>query len=240
MLSREEFEDIAARLATLSFARELVLIGSAALYRLLEDVPPMTEDVDVLLPEELLVHEEETVRRELERIGFRQAGRTATWVDPAGLSLDLVGSSSTDTLDRAGGTLQTPVMVFNDLNLILSEPAGAGRLAGRPDSLSAAGLALSKLLTLRLDKGLKDRLHALLLLARQPEDSAFDAGFLALLDRFGTECVEELFPEAQAAFIAAGGTSEATPWFREYASRMGDLRLGLQRLGRILGKGGEP
>lgn len=236
MLTREELDFVVERLGRTSFAREVTLVGSAALYRLSTRIPPMTDDVDIAVPEDLLVRSEGEVRQGLEAQGFRNVAGTATWIDDAGVSLDILAHAPGEGSDRVGGGPTLRVMVFADLSAILADPRG--RVPGAPGHLSAAGLVLSKLLTLRAEKGTKDRLHALLLLGERGADDACARDLAGLLEGVGVAIREDVLAEAQAACVALGGAVVADdPWLRGYADRVDVVRVGFERLQAILGVG---
>lgn len=227
MLSRKEFERVIAELTGLSFASSMILVGSSALYRLSSRVSPMTEDVDVALPEALLVRDSKVVRGELTSCGFTQVESTATWVDRRGASVDLLTFDRDESSDRAGGAPGLPAMLFASLNRILTDPEGRGVVAGAPGHLSAVGLVLSKLTTLRLEKGVKDRLHALLLIAEHSPRPGFRDDFVALGGRFGAEEREDMVPDAQMALLSLQDRGAGQPdWAREYVHSLEEIRSG--------------
>jgi hypothetical protein len=194
----------------------------------------MTEDVDLAVPESLLQGDESRFRTALEGAGFRQVPGTATWTDEVGHSLDLLAFVEGDSEDRPGGTPGIPAMVFADLNRILQSALGRND-TGCPGHLSVAGLVLAKLLTLRVEKGPKDRLHALLLLAEHEQDEELSPSLSALAATFPADTLEDVLPEAQAAVIALEQQSTlAGDWVRPYAARSGEVRKGFRVLQGIV------
>jgi len=72
------------------------------------------------------------------RFGFEHQPETSTFILAEGLSLDLVGYSQHDTVDRIGGGKIVPVMVFSDLSKILSAPGSIVELSTQGKALSPA------------------------------------------------------------------------------------------------------
>ena len=164
--------ELLARLGRSPLGQRLVLAGSSGLFAASESIPALTEDLDLLVDAEWLAGAEEQVVDELARQGLRHQPETCTFVAADGSSLDLVGYSECDRTDRIGGGERVRVMVFADLSHLLASPEAVVELPGGGRALSAAALAASKLLTVRVEKGGKDKLQALLLVA----DSYFRQG----------------------------------------------------------------
>ncbi len=76
-------------------------------------------------------------------------------------------------MDRIGGGETLPIMVYGDLSKVLSAPGSTIELPTRGVALSPAALTAVKLLTIRLEKGSKDKLQALLLIEENGADEAF-------------------------------------------------------------------
>lgn len=237
MLSRDEFERVRRALSGLSFSRELVLVGSSALFALDSRLPPETEDVDVVVPEDILCRTPERVRGALEASGLVQVEATATWMTRDGLSVDLLAVAHGVTEDRVGGTPAMPAMVFADLARIILDDRSRGVVPGRPGHLSRAGLALSKLLTVRLEKGPKDRIHALLLIQEGAADAESLASLSSLIGELPASQREDLLPEAQLALVTISGAGVGAPdAARAYASRVDAAREGFELLREVLAR----
>ena len=128
--------------------------------------------------------EEPHLIAEMSRFGFEHQPGTSSFLLAEGLSLDLVGYSQRDVVDRIGGGTTVPVMVFSDLSRILSEPGSIVELPTQGKALSPAALAASKLLTVRLEKGSKDKLQALLLIEGNATNHEFMSDLRRLLGLF--------------------------------------------------------
>ena len=158
---RSEVLSLLRRLRSGPLGERLILAGSSGLYGVSEEIPALTEDVDVLVDADWVGAEESFLLAEMARLGFEHQPGTSTFILAEGLSLDLVGYSRQDAVDRIGGGKTVPVMVFSDLSKILSAPGSIIELPTQGKSLSPAALAATKLLTVRLEKGSKDKLQAL-------------------------------------------------------------------------------
>jgi hypothetical protein len=117
----------------------------------------------------------------------------------------LVGYSRRDTVDRIGGGRTVPVMVFSDLSKILSAPGSIIELPTQGRALSPSALAATKLLTVRLEKGSKDKLQALLLIEENAGDDKFQQTLRRLLSLFDTDRIDDALADAQAACLAVSG-----------------------------------
>lgn len=153
-----------------------------------------------------VARQEHHLLEEMTRLGFEHLPGTCTFLEQDGFSLDLVGFSRQDSLDRIGGGETVPVMVFGDLSRVLSArdstielPEGGGLI------LSPAALAVTKLMTVRVEKGSKDKLQALLLIEenRTDEDFVRELGLLLML--FELDRIKDALADAQAAYLAISG-----------------------------------
>jgi hypothetical protein len=179
-----------------------VLAGSSGLYATSETLPALTEDLDFLVDADWLATHEDDVLRALGTLGFRHEAGTCTFTREDGISLDLVGYSlSGPPMDRiaGGGTLR--VMVYADLGEIMAGPDAVIAVPSGGHALSAAALTASKLLTVRLEKGGKDKLQALLLIDERAGDGPFLDALRDLLARFPADRVEDAVADAQAATL---------------------------------------
>src|SRR5262249_35122813 len=124
-MSRPERGEVLAllqRLRVSPLGERLILGGSSGLYGVSDSIPALTEDVDVLVNADWAAREEASLLAEMERLGFEHQPGTCTFLLPDGNSLDLVGYSESDTIDRIGGGRTVPIMVFADLSRLLGAP----------------------------------------------------------------------------------------------------------------------
>jgi hypothetical protein len=234
---RSEVLSLLRRLRDSPLGDQLILAGSSGLYGVSEEIPALTEDVDVIVDADWVAAHEDFVLDEMRRIGFDHLPETCTFVLPDGMSLDLVGYSQRDRTDRIGGGRRLPVMVFADLSRLLSVPGATVELPSGGRALSPAALTASKLMTVRLEKGSKDKLQALLLI----EENAADAGFLDSLRQhlalFDPESVEDALSDAQMATLAVAGdvmrTDLQSSGYRDMSEA---VKRGLGLLQRLLGR----
>jgi hypothetical protein len=169
-------------------------------------------------------------------LGFEHQPGTPTFTSGDGLSLDLVGYSGTDLVDRIGGGRDLPVMVYADLSRLLSLPGATWELPGGGTVLSPATLAAAKLLTIRLEKGSKDKLQALLVIAENSGDDDFLADLRRLLAVFPPDRIEDAVADAQAALLAVSAdVLLAGPQAAGYAPMERGLEQGLAVLLRVSG-----
>ena len=214
----------------------LILAGSSGVYGVSGSIPALTEDVDVLVDAEWISTQEEMVLDQMRRLGFEHQPGTPTFTAADGLSLDLVGYSRLDAVDRIGGGKQLPVMVFADLSRLLSVPGSTLTLAGGGTVLSPAALAIAKLLTIRLEKGSKDKLQALLVIAENAEDRDFLEQLRRLIAAFPADRIEDAVADAQAALLAISADVRlAGPQAAGYAGMQRGLEHGLAVLQRLSG-----
>lgn len=233
---RPQVLDLMRRLQESPLGPHLVLGGSSGVYGVSEAIPAFTEDVDVLVDAEWIVRQELTVVAEMRRLGFEHQAGTPTFTSADGLSLDLVGYSRSDVVDRIGGGRQLPVMIYGDLSRLLSLPRSTRRLASGALTLSPAALAAAKLLTIRLEKGGKDKLQALLVIGENAEDRDFGEDLARLLGAFPADRIEDAIADAQAATLAVSTDVQvAGPQAAGYAAMHRRLEAGFAALVRLAG-----
>jgi len=196
-------------------------------------------DVDVLVDADWIAAEEDVVLEQMRQLGFQHQPGTPTFTSAAGLSLDLVGYSRRDLADRIGGGKTLPVMVFADLSRLLSLPQATRELPSGGTTLSPATLAAAKLLTIRLEKGSKDKLQALLVIAENAEN-AENEDFLehlqGLLSAFPPDRIEDAIADAHAALLAVSAdVIVAGPQAAGYAGMQDSLARGLKVFQRLAG-----
>jgi hypothetical protein len=227
--------EMLARLGRSSLGRRLVLAGSSGLFAASESIPALTEDLDLLVDADWLAGAEGEVVDELARHGLRHQPGTCTFVAADGSSLDLVGYSDRDRTDRIGGGERVRVMVFADLSHLLTSPDAVVELPGGGYALSAAALAASKLLTVRVEKGGKDKLQALLLVAENAGDSAFLAALRRYLMGFEADRIQDAVADAQAALLGLEVDLERTdPQARGYQHASREAARGLAILSKLM------
>jgi hypothetical protein len=235
---RPERSDVLAllrRLRSSPLGDRLILAGSSGLYGASEEIPALTEDIDVVVDADWVEAEEPYVLAEMARFGFEHQPGMSSFVLPEGLSLDLVGYSRHDSVDRIGGGKTLLVMVFSDLSKILSAPGSIVELPTQGKALSPAALAASKLLTVRLEKGSKDKLQALLLIEENAGNSEFLSDLRRLLGLFDPDQVEDALADAQVACLAVSGdASRADVQSRGYAEMSQAVSRGLSLLEQLL------
>ncbi len=161
---REAALSLLSRLAQVGLGAQLVLAGSSGLFAASATLPALTEDLDSLVDAEWLAEQEPALLAALRGLGFEHHAGTCTFTDAQGSSLDLVGYSLSAPGDRIGGGATVPAMVYGDLGLVMSDADAVVELPGGGCALSPAALATVKLLTVRVEKGGKDKLQALLLI----------------------------------------------------------------------------
>lgn len=233
---RSDVLSLLRRLRSGPLGERLILAGSSGLYGVSEEIPALTEDIDVLVDADWVGAEEPFLLAEMARLGFEHQAGTSTFVLAEGLSLDLVGYSRRDAVDRIGGGKTVPVMIFSDLSRILSAPGSIIELPTQGRALSPAALAATKLLTVRLEKGSKDKLQALLLIEENAGDEAFRNDLRRLLSLFDPEQVEDALADAQTACLAiSGDATRADVQSRGYVEMFQAVRQGLTFLEQIVG-----
>jgi hypothetical protein len=232
---RSDVLSLLRRLRSSPLGERLILAGSSGLYGASPEIPALTEDIDVLVDADWVGAEESHLLAEMSRFGFEHQPGTSSFLLAEGLSLDLVGFSQRDAVDRIGGGTTVPVMVFSDLSRILSEPGSIVELPTQGKALSPAALAASKLLTVRLEKGSKDKLQALLLIEENAGNPDFLRDLRRLLGRFDPEQIGDALADAQVACLAVSGdASRADLQSRGYAEMSEAVRRGFTGLQRLL------
>lgn len=226
-----------SRLGDSPLGEHLILAGSSGLYGASETIPALTEDVDVVVDADWVAAHESLVLDEMRRLGFDHQPETCTFSLADGMSLDLVGYSKADQIDRVGGGPHLPVMVFGDLSKLLSAPESTVELSGGGRALSPAALAASKLLTVRLEKGSKDKLQALLLIEENAGDPEFLDSLRRILALFDPEGADDALSDAQMATLAVSGDVQRTDLQSSGYREMSDAaKRGLRLLQRLLGR----
>jgi hypothetical protein len=94
--------------------------------------------------------------------GYRRQPKTPTFSDSERPSFDLVGYSTTKRTDHLSPPGALQVMVLGDLGIILACAKIVDRDPTGRAALSPAGFVAVKLTTIRVEKGSKDKLQALL------------------------------------------------------------------------------
>jgi len=223
-----------------SLGNRLILAGSSGVYGISETIPALTEDVDVLIDADWVAKEEQQLIGEMKKLGFEHQPETSTFLRQDGLSLDLVGYSRQDSVDRIGGGENVPIMVFGDLSQVLAAPGTTIELPTQGKALSAAALAAVKLLTIRLEKGSKDKLQALLVIAEHAEDEDFLRKLRRLLMLFESDRIEDAVSDAQTACLAVSGdVVRADAESSGYADMSQAINHGLDILKRLFPPRGE-
>ena len=228
--------ELLSRLAATPIGEHLILGGSSGLHAASERLPALTEDVDLVIDADWVKANAEALLSEMRELGFEHLEGTCSLMTAEGQSVDLVGYSRLDTIDRIGGTERLPVMVFSDLSVLMASPEATMRAPGGGRALTPAALAVSKLLTIRLEKGSKDKLQALLIIEENLEDEAFAASLARLLGRFDRERILDAVADAQAALLTISTDSlVADPQAIGYAELREAVARGLEALTRIIG-----
>ncbi len=232
--SRLEVLELLRRIEASPLGNRLILAGSSGVYGISETIPALTEDVDVLVDADWIAAEEGVILEQMSQLGFQHLPGTPTFTSAAGLSLDLVGYSRRDATDRIGGGKTLPVMVFADLSKLLSLPHATRDLPAGGATLSPATLAAAKLLTIRLEKGSKDKLQALLVIAENAGDEDFLARLQGLLGAFPPDRSEDAIADAHTALLAVSAdVIVAGPQAAGYAGMQQSLERGLTVLQRL-------
>jgi hypothetical protein len=193
---------------------QLVLAGSSGLFAFPTRTPAFTEDLDFLISEELVAARGEEIVALLGRSGYQRVPGTPTFTAPGRPTFDLIGYSRTDPSDHLSPPGFLQVMVFGDLGTVLAEP---GSVDHHPDgmvALSPAAFCAVKLLTLRSEKGSKDKLQGLLVVAERAAEAAFRSDLVRLLRRFDLSRREDALADAQLAFLSL----QRDPFFRNHGA----------------------
>lgn len=212
-----------------------VLVGSSGLFGFDTEVPALTEDVDVCVPELLVGAHGDAIIEGLGRQGFAHEPGTATFLSEDGIVFDLLGHGDPAAGDHIGGTGRLRVMVFEDLSRIIGDAGATMAVADVGRALTPAGFVASKLLTERAHKGTKDKIQALLVLAERGSDKGFAAELARLLGSMEAVRLEDVRASAQDALLAL----ERDPTFSDagaegYASVRQQVAAGLTQLGALL------
>jgi hypothetical protein len=216
-----------------------VLVGSSGLFGFETGVPALTEDIDVAVPEELVVRRGPDIVAALAEQGFEHEPGTATFLRvEGGISFDLLGHGDPKAGDHIGGAGVLRVMVFEDISRIVGEEQATMALPRGGRALTPAGFVASKLLTERAHKGAKDKIQALLVIAERGGEADFRAEIARLLRAVDPVRIEDLRASALDAFLAL----EKDPLFADagaegYAPVTKQAEAGLRRLREILEEG---
>jgi len=214
---------------------ELILGGSSGLFGFPTEAPAFTEDLDFLIREDLVIGRGAEIVDSLSRLGYARTPDTPTFTSPGRPGFDLVGYSARDLTDHLSPPGALQVMVFGDLGVIMDMTESVDRDPGRMPALSPAGFCAVKLLTLRVEKGSKDKLQALLVIAERAKEPAFRDALRRILGRFDPDRRTDALADAQAAFLAIRGD----PGFRDrgaegYVAFLGKLEEGYAALSGLL------
>jgi hypothetical protein len=214
-----------------------VLVGSSGLFGFATDVPALTEDIDISVPETTVARRGREIVEALRSQGFEHEPGTATFIGPDGAIFDLLGHGDPEEGDHIGGTDALRVMVFEDLSRVLGAPSATAELQGGGRGLTPAGFVVSKLLTERVHKGTKDKIQALLVLAERGGEGGFAEEVLRLLRDLDPIRLDDVRAGAQNAFLVL----ERDPAFSDagaegYAPVTQQVETGFQRLVSILEK----
>ena len=199
---RHELLELFSGLQGTVLAERLVLAGSSGLLAVAPSIPSLTEDIDLLLPISLVQTQEDEVLSGFESRGYRHVADTPTFISRTGGVFDLIGYSEHQMADHVAGGEGLKVMVFGDLSVIMKSPSAVVPTPEGIPALSPAAFCASKLLTVRLHKGAKDKLQALLAITTCSDDPAFVDAFVELMKRFPRWQLEDVVPDAQAAVLA--------------------------------------
>lgn len=215
-----------------------VLVGSSGLFGFPTEVPALTEDVDIAVPEAAVVRLGHEIVKALREQGFEHETGTATFIGPEGSIFDLLGHGDPDQGDHIGGTDALRVMVFEDLSRVLSDPAATATLPSGGRALTPAAFVVSKLLTERAHKGIKDKIQALLVLSER-EDESFAQEVIRLFRDFSPVRLDDVRASAQNAYFlldrdptfSDAGAEGYAPVARRVESGLGRLHVILEKLG---------
>lgn len=205
MLERRDLEVLLDALKVTRLAPHLILVGSAALYLLPTSVPPLTVDVDLVVDTSILRKEAAAFMKELQELGFQHVEGAPTFIHKAGWMVDLLGREDSSRGDHVADCGPVSVFVFDDLCRLTAESQNLEEHGGWK-VLGAAALIFSKLRTVRLDKGNKDKLQALAVLG-ESTSPVLPERLQTLAKQVGTEEWEDVVADAQAAFLSLGAAS---------------------------------
>ena len=226
---------VLAALGRTPVGESAVLVDSSGLFGFESDVPALTEDVDIAVPELVVEQHGPEIVESLSAQGFDHEPGTATFVSADGITFDLLGHGEPEAGDHIGGAGVLRVMVFEDISRIVGEQDATAALPEGGRSLTPAGFAACKLLTERAHKGTKDKLQALLVLAERAGDARFEAELVRLLRSIDPVRLEDVSAGAQDAFLALGHAPTFSDAGAEgYAPALRQAEIGLERLTAIL------
>jgi len=211
-----------------------VLVGSSGLFGFETQVPALTEDIDIAVPEATVARHGREIVEALQAQGFEHQPGTASFIGPENAVFDLLGHGEAEEGDHAGGTDALRVMVFEDLSRLLATPQTTMELPSGGRALRPASFVVVSLAE-RAHKGAKDKLQALLVLAERGEDEAFEAEVGGLLAGVDPERLADLRAAAQAAVFSL----QKDPTFSDagaegYSSMRHQAEVGLERLSALL------
>jgi hypothetical protein len=205
---------------------QLVLGGSSGLFAFSTATPAYTEDLDFYIDEQLVATRGAEIVRLLAELGYRRHPETPTFSAPERPTFDLVGYSQTNRTDHLSPPGALRVMVFGELGVVLACRGSVSRTAGGRAVLSPAGFTAVKLLTVRVEKGAKDKLQALLVISERSGDASFGGTLSGILGHFDEETRADALADAQMAFLSL----RKDPTFRDHgAERYASFLEGLER-----------
>jgi hypothetical protein len=181
---------------------QLILGGSSGLFGFATETPAFTEDLDFLICEDLVASRGSEIVELLGRFGYERMPETPTFSRAGWPSFDLVGYPVRDLTDHLSPPGPLQVMVFGDLGTILSDPTSVERGREGAMVLTPAGFCAVKLLTLRMEKGAKDKLQALLVVAERREERGFRGSLSRILSQFDADRRADALADAQSAFLS--------------------------------------
>ncbi len=218
----------------------LILGGSSGLYGFETATPAFTEDLDFLIDEDLVSSRGSEILEVLKKLGYQHHLDTPTFTSPGDPTFDLVGYSRQDFTDHLSPPGSLRVMVFGELGIILEEACSVHRGPSGGLALTPAGFCAAKLTTLRVEKGAKDKLQALLVVAERELDPAFRECLRRIFARFDSDRRQDALADAQAAFLSL----QRDPEFRDrgaegYVVFLRRVESGYGALLRYLGEKGD-
>jgi len=235
MAERESALRVLAALRRSPVADAAVLVGSSGLFGFETEVPALTEDIDISIPEPIAAQHGREIVESLRQQGFSHEAGTATFIGSDGTVFDLLGHGDPEEGDHVGGSEALSVMVFEDLSRILGEETATAHLPSGGRALTPAGFVVTKLLTERAHKGTKDKLQALLILAERGAEQRFMEEVLQFFRQVDRIRLEDVRAGAQNAFLAL----ERDPTFSDagaegYAPVLRQVEAGLESLLSLL------
>ena len=241
--------DISSGLRGTFLEGELILGESSGLFGFPTRTPAFTEDLDFLVREDLVIAKGKDVIDVLGRLGFQRTPDTPTFTSPGRPTFDLVGyqsppfsppegASLTDSKDHLSPPAVLQVMVYADLGIVLGSPTSVQHTPAGAPSLTPAAFCAIKLMTIRVEKGFKDKLQALLVIEERRNESDFRRDLAEILARFDEDRRADALADAQAAFLAL----QQDPEFRDrgaegYKAMMAGAEEGYRAL-QTIAKGG--